>query len=124
MKSLSMVGLAVSLALAAPLRAGAGEADVVRVTVTKEPGGTWRFDVTVRHADEGWTHYANKWQVLAPDGTVLGTRILYHPHVDEQPFTRSLSGVRIPPAITRVRVRAFDSKHGTGGKEAEVDLLR
>jgi len=53
---------------------------------------------------------------VAPDGTVLGTRTLYHPHVDEQPFTRSLSGVKIPGSIKEVTVRSYDSVHGYGGK--------
>ena len=56
-----------------------------------------------------------KWDVVAPDGKVLGTRTLYHPHVDEQPFTRSLSGVKIPKAVEQVTIRAFDSEHGGGG---------
>ena len=37
----------------------------------------------------GWEHYANKWDVVGPDDTILGTRVLLHPHVNEQPFTRS-----------------------------------
>jgi hypothetical protein len=81
---------------------------------------TYSFDVTVRHTDDGWNHYADKWDVTAPDGTVLGTRTLYHPHVDEQPFTRSLSGVKIPASIKEVTVRAHDSKHGYGGKTFTV----
>jgi hypothetical protein len=100
----------------------AGEADVVDVKATPEAGGTWRFDVTVRHADEGWDHYADKWDVLAPDGTVLATRVLLHPHESEQPFTRSLGGVAIPPGVTSVIVRAHDSVHGYGGAELEVAL--
>ncbi|MEL0114373.1 MAG: hypothetical protein VW835_21805, partial [Rickettsiales bacterium] len=63
-------------------------------------------------------HYANKWDVVAPDGTVLGTRTLYHPHVEEQPFTRSLYGVRIPDGVTSVIVRAHDLEHGYGGNES------
>ncbi len=80
--------------------------------------------MTVRHADTGWDHYADKWEVLAPDGSVLGTRVLYHPHVDEQPFTRSLSGVRVPPHVDAVTVRAFDSQHGSGGTSVRVQLPR
>ena len=64
----------------------AGEADIVDVKVRTTGKNTYRFDVTVRHADEGWKHYADKWDVVAPDGTVLGTRTLYHPHVDRKPF--------------------------------------
>ena len=102
----------------------AGEADVVAVEPTPEGAGTWRFDVTVEHADEGWEHYANKWEVLAPDGSVLGTRVLLHPHETEQPFTRSLGGVAIPEEIDRVTVRAHDSVHGEGGAEVTVELAR
>ncbi len=80
------------------------------------------FKVTVKHADAGWKHYADAWEVLAPDGTVLGTRILYHPHDNEQPFTRSLSGVKIPPGVSEVTVRARDSMHGFGGVEQQVRI--
>jgi len=90
------------------------------VKVSKTAERVYRFDVTVRHGDTGWQHYADRWEILAVDGSVLGTRVLAHPHVDEQPFTRSLSGVRIPPEITMVRIRAGDSVHGTGGREVEV----
>ncbi|MBO6559117.1 MAG: hypothetical protein JJ959_01210 [Nisaea sp.] len=100
----------------------AGEADVENVRVERAPGGTYTFHVTVCHADTGWDHYANAWTVHAPDGTLLGERVLYHPHVDEQPFTRSLSGVSIPAGVTRVIVRARDSQHGKGGRDFEVEL--
>ena len=100
----------------------AGEADVVEVKVTREGPQVYRFDVTVAHSDTGWKHYADRWDVLAPDGSVLGTRVLFHPHVDEQPFTRSLSGVNIPEGITSVRIRAHDSVHGHGGKEMNITL--
>jgi hypothetical protein len=100
----------------------AGEADVLAASVQRTGDGIYRFDVTVEHADSGWDHYANKWEIIAPDGSVLGTRELLHPHVDEQPFTRSLSGVSIAPAIRRVTVRAYDSVHANGGKELNVDL--
>ena len=98
----------------------AGEADVIEVEVKKTGGDTYFFKVTVRHADEGWDHYANKWDVVAPDGSVLGTRTLYHPHVDEQPFTRSLSDVKIPASVTEVTVRAHDSVHEYGGETVKV----
>jgi hypothetical protein len=98
----------------------AGKADVIEVKVRHISGDVYNFDVTVRHTDEGWTHYADKWDVTAPDGTVLGTRILAHPHVDEQPFTRSLGGVKIPENIDEVTVRAHDLVHGYGGKTVKV----
>ncbi len=81
-----------------------------------------RFEVTVRHADEGWEHYADRWEVLAPDGRVLATRVLLHPHVTEQPFTRALGGVAIPGDVERVRLRAHDRIHGFGGRELELPI--
>ena len=98
----------------------AGEADVVEVKVRPAGDGSYNFDVTVRHEDEGWKHYADKWDVVSPDATVLGARTLHHPHVDEQPFTRSLSGVKIPSGIDAVTVRAHDSVHGYSGKTVKV----
>ena len=102
----------------------AGEADVVDVDVTVSGEHTYRFNVTVKHADTGWDHYADKWDIVAPDGTVLGTRILHHPHVDEQPFTRSLSGIKTPADLKQVKVRAHDSVHKYGGKVLAVELLK
>ncbi len=112
--------VALSLAPAAAL---AGEADVVDVRATPSASG-WRFDVAVRHADTGWEHYADAWRVVGLDGTVYGTRTLVHPHVDEQPFTRSLSGVAIPEGVDTVTVEAHDSVHGWGGAAVEVTLPR
>lgn len=112
-----------TLAVALPGAAAAGEVDVVDVTVTPESGGGYRFDVTLRHADSGWDHYADRWEVLTPDGDdVLATRVLAHPHVNEQPFTRSLGGVKIPAGLSTVRVRGHDKVHGLGGREMTVAL--
>ena len=102
--------------------AAAGEADVIAAEATDEGGGRYSFSATLKHADEGWKHYANAWEVVTPDGTVLGTRTLYHPHVDEQPFTRSLSGVAVPPGVREVIIRATDSVHGQGGREFRLKL--
>lgn len=114
--------IAAALIAALPLAAAGGEADVVDARAARAGDGTWRFSVTVRHADEGWDHYADRWEVLTPGGEVLGTRVLHHPHVDEQPFTRSLGDVRVPAGVSQVRVRARDSVHGYGGAEVEVSL--
>ncbi len=100
----------------------AGEADVVDVEATQASDGTWRFDVAVLHADAGWDHYADKWAVFAPDGTLLGERVLLHPHDNEQPFTRSQSGIVIPPEVKSVTIRAHDSVHEWGGKEMVVQV--
>jgi hypothetical protein len=109
---------AVSVAYAA----GAGEADVVDVKMSQTADGVYRFDVTVAHGDAGWKHYADRWQVIGPGGKLLGERILAHPHDNEQPFTRGLSGVKIPASVRQVRVRAGDLVHGFGGREITVSI--
>lgn len=100
----------------------AGEADVINVRASKSAPGTYTFHVTVAHHDTGWDHYADKWEILGPEETPLGTRVLMHPHVEEQPFTRSLSGVKIPPDVKSVTVRAHDKVHGWGGRAMAVQL--
>jgi hypothetical protein len=102
----------------------AGEADVVDASAQRTAENTYTFSVTVRHADVGWEHYADRWQVLGPDGAVLGERILLHPHETEQPFTRELSGVVVPDGIDAVTIRAGDKVHGFGGAELRVTLPR
>jgi hypothetical protein len=100
----------------------AGKADVVDTKVDCPDRDYCNFSVTLSHADEGWNHYADSWEVLAPDRKLLGTRKLLHPHVHEQPFTRSLSHVAIPGEIDRVYIRAHDSVHGYSDNEMEVML--
>lgn len=112
-----------TIAVALAGSALAGGADVVGASATWK-GTSWQFDVTVAHADEGWNHYADAWRVTGPDGTVYGTRTLHHPHVSEQPFTRSLSGVTIPDGVTSVTIEAHDSVHGWGGAKISVPLSR
>jgi hypothetical protein len=105
--------------------AQSGQVDVLQVEIRPGAGaGQFDFDVTLRHADTGWDHYANRWEVIGPGGEELARRVLYHPHVNEQPFTRSLSGVRIPGEFTWVRVRGHDLVHGYGGREVTLSVPR
>lgn len=99
----------------------AGEADVVGGTITALGQGQYRVEATVRHADAGWDHYANRWIVLDPDGQILGTRELAHPHVDEQPFTRSLT-LEIPAGVKFITLRANDLVHGMTGASFELPV--
>lgn len=91
--------------LMAPLPVLADAPEITQVRVVKEGMG-WRFYVTIAHADKGWDHYADAWEVLDAEGNVLGTRELAHPHVSEQPFTRSLGHVMLPDGTREVFVRA------------------
>jgi hypothetical protein len=118
------LGLLLGLLLLPGGEARAGEADVVAATAECDAKRVCRFSVSVRHADTGWEHYADAWQVLSEAGVVLATRVLRHPHVNEQPFTRQLEGVAIPAEVKRVRIRARDSVHAEGGAELIVELNR
>ncbi len=109
------------LSLVPTLYLSAGEVDVENVRIVAMGENSFRLDVTLRHADEGWDHYADRWDVLDQSGNVLGSRILAHPHVNEQPFTRSLT-LQIPPQIKSVTIRANDSVHKLGGKEMKIDV--
>jgi len=100
----------------------AGEADVVDVKVRRNSSGTYDFDVTVKSVDKGWNHYADAFEVLGPDGALLGRRVLLHPHETEQPFTRDLYGVTIPAGVTHVTVRARHKPKGYDGKVQRVAL--
>jgi len=98
-----------------------GCADVVDATVERS-GDLFVVTATVRSADTGWDRYADEWHVRMPDGEVLGTRVLAHPHVNEQPFTRSLTDVEIPAAASSVEIAARDSVVGYCGITATVPV--
>ncbi len=121
----SMVAL-LQDAEAGPAAAGdAPNVDVqfVRARLTdSEDGGVWAFDVTVEHPDTGWEDYADGWHVEAPDGRILGTRILLHPHVGEQPFTRSVGNVLAPESATEIHIRPHDLVSGYGAATKAIPL--
>lgn len=114
MKYLLPILLAASPAWADP-------AQVVAIDAT--PGATgWRFDVTLTHADTGWDDYADGWRVELADGTVIGERPLAHPHVNEQPFTRSASAVPVPMGTTQVFIRARTNVEGWASEATPFDV--
>jgi len=100
----------------------ANEVEIIDVKATQSSDKTWSFRVTLKHDDKGWDHYANEWQVIAPDNKILATRTLYHPHVNEQPFTRGTQGVKIPEGVKSVRIIAKDTVHGLSNQAVKIDL--
>jgi hypothetical protein len=109
--------------------AGTANADVLFVRAVQAQDRSWTFHVTIQHPDTGWEDYADGWDVVTPDGTVLKpdpdspfTRLLLHPHVDEQPFTRSQGNIAVPEGVTQVRVWGHDLVDGYGGRQVTVDL--
>jgi len=101
--------------------AAAGDAKIVGVEITPSGNGLYNISVTLEHGDEGWDHYANRWDVLDENGELLGSRVLAHPHVNEQPFTRSLR-VEIPAGVKTVTIVAADSVHGDNQETVAVEV--
>ncbi len=95
---------------------------VIDGATTRETASGWSFSLTLTHAETGWDDYADGWRVESDAGEVLGTRVLAHPHVNEQPFTRSLSGVVVPDGATTVWIRARTSVDGWGQERFRLDL--
>ncbi|GAA6209962.1 hypothetical protein NBRC116601_32550 [Cognatishimia sp. WU-CL00825] len=103
-------------------QAAQSDPSVIKDVAATKRGQSWTFSVTLQHADTGWDHYANGWRVLSMQGEVLGTRILTHPHVHEQPFSRSLSGVEIPAGTAKVQIQASCLVDGWSGVPIVVTL--
>jgi hypothetical protein len=116
-----------SLALLALALAGDGSASpaqVLNARASCDAESVCSFSAAVKHPDIGWSHYADRWEVLGPNGAPIATRVLRHPHVHQQPFTRSLEGVEVPADVKVVTIRARCSVDGFGGREAKLELVR
>ena len=100
----------------------ADDAEIVNVKAERTPAQKYNITVTLEHADEGWEHYANAWRIYSPDGKLIGERVLHHPHVKEQPFTRTLLGLNIPGDLAEVSVVAVCSKTGESKKSYTLKL--
>jgi hypothetical protein len=128
MRRYLMAWMAVALltASAAWAQAPAKEAqrfpDVIAAKVKASSNGAFDFDVTISSPYDTPQRYADAFRVTTLDGKLLGERILWHDHQDEQPFTRDLYAVKIPAGIKKVLIQGRDQKHGYGGKQIEVSL--
>jgi len=118
-----MLGL-LSLSLASSLYAN--DVNILAADLKHQGNNTWSLSVTLKHDDTGWDHYADNWRLVDSQGKVLGDRVLYHPHVNEQPFTRSLNAIHIPAAKLSageiLYVEAHDKVHGWTKKRLVLDL--
>lgn len=110
-------------------QAQSADADVLFVEAIDYGEHGWTFHVTVTHPDSGWEDYCDGWDVVTEEGLVLKTRehdpftrLLLHPHENEQPFTRSQSRIRVPEDVKHLTVRAHDIVHGFGGKTVTMEL--
>lgn len=90
----------------------AGSVEIVKVKLNPRGNQQYGISVTLLHADSGWKHYADGWEVLDENKQLIATRVLAHPHVNEQPFTRSLYNVVLKSGAKFIYIRAHDSVHG------------
>lgn len=96
--------------------------DILEASATQDDSGAWTFAVTVSSPYDTPQRYADAWRVVDADGNELGIRVLAHDHANEQPFTRSQSGILIPEGITEVTIQGRDLVNGWGGGELTYTL--
>lgn len=104
--------------------AASADDPVVQHVDARKSGMGWRINVTLSHADTGWEHYADGWEVQDAAGNRLGYRELMHPHVHEQPFTRSLFDIMVPDGTRELFIRARCSQDGWSDHLTKITLRR
>lgn len=87
-------------------------------------GDTWRLSATLSSPYDTPERYADAFRALTPDGEELGVRVLLHDHANEQPFTRSLTGLEIPSDVDTIIVEGRDLEHGWGGATVTLEVPR
>ena len=93
-----------------------------RTGVRLRPNMTFTIEPMINEGTYRLKVLEDDWTAVTLDGKLLKKRVLYHPHENEQPFTRSLSGVTIPAGVRQVKIRARDTVHGYSAQEFLVDL--
>ncbi len=92
------------------------ENDTLAAIVSVVSSGTennYNFSVGISSPDTGCSQYADWWEVITEDGTLLYRRILAHSHVNEQPFVRSGGAINIT-SDQIVIIRAHMNTSGYG----------
>ena len=90
------------------------EAKIVGVECKGQPNN-YTISVTIESPDTGCDQYADWWEIIYPDSTLIYRRILTHSHVNEQPFTRSGGIVDVGPDEF-IYVRAHMNNLGYGSQ--------
>lgn len=96
--------------------------DVRDVELEATGENTYSLSVTISSPYDSPERYADGWRVLAPNGDVLGKHELMHAHENEQPFTRTQTGLEIPQDVEKVTVEGRDLKNGYGGETVTVQV--
>jgi len=64
---------------------------MIKIEVTSAQ--RYNLTVAIKYADTCWDHFANAFRAYTSESEIIGERVLYQPHVKEQPFTRTLLSV-------------------------------
>lgn len=81
----------------------------------------YTFSVTIASPDTGCEQYADWWEVIDLDGNLIHRRILAHSHVNEQPFSRSGSGITISSTIeVYIRAHMNNTSYGANAMRGSV----
>ena len=62
-----LLGLLLAMITASP--AHAGEADVIGAEIKQTGLDSYQVSATIQHADTGWDHYADGFEIVSPDGS-------------------------------------------------------
>lgn len=98
--------------------------DVLRAELARDGVGTYTLEVTMSSPYDTPERYADGWRVLDEDRNELGSHTLTHDHAEEQPFTRSQTGLTIPADVDLVTVEGRDLQYGYGGAAVTVAVPR
>lgn len=113
-----------ALVLAVSHSSKANDINILAAAIIHQSHGEYLVNVKLEHHDAGWQHYADEWRLVDNKGNILGSRVLQHPHVHEQPFTRSLSNVKISSELETVYIEAHDKVHGWTKNRLMIDLTK
>lgn len=116
--------LAFALGWVAP--APAGPAHAAGFHLERHRYGTWSAILEVDHEDQGWSHFADRWEVLDQAGRRILSGSLDGPKrrdVEEDgPVRRRLDAFGLPAGTTRLTCRIHCKQSGWLGKALAVDL--
>ena len=113
-----------ALVLALSHSSKANDINILAAAIIHQSHGEYLVNVKLEHHDTGWQHYADEWRLVDNKGNILGSRVLHHPHVHEQPFTRSLSNVKLNNELQAVFIEAHDKVHGWTKSRLMIDLTK
>lgn len=83
-------------------------------------GDSWTVSATLSSPYDSAERYADGFRVLDDHLQVLGVRTLWHDHANEQPFTRSLTGLVISEGVRFLWVQGRDQAFGWGGQVVRI----